>query len=221
MGASTQEAAQTMGRGLRQGMTGSVSGGQASVRAARELVSLVSREAPTPTRVHALAQIIEDEERRYENLCGDASAAHRSGYPIGRILSLVQDEDDLVEKLGYTTVVDRDQAPEMHAACLRFARAILTITGFQYPLTEANLVNKLKLWALGASDDEEEEHRLTRAGDPAGDPEAADDDAVFSDLALGGGDAANAARSALASARAAAGTPGHAVFAAAATRAAA
>ena len=38
--------------------------------------------------------------RRYEDLCGDSSSSHRAGYPIGRILALVQDEEDLVEKLG-------------------------------------------------------------------------------------------------------------------------
>jgi hypothetical protein len=103
------EAAATMGRGLRQSVMPTAAGGQASIRAAKELVNLLAKEPVTPVRIHALAQIIEEEEQRYENLCGDQSNSHRAGYPIGRILSLVQDEEDLVEKLGYTYLVDRDQ----------------------------------------------------------------------------------------------------------------
>ena len=96
------EAAAQLGRQLRQAVTANATAsGQTSIKAARELVSLLSREAPTTLRVHALAQILEDEEQRYEDLCGDNSSSHRAGYPVGRILSLVQDEDDLLEKLGH------------------------------------------------------------------------------------------------------------------------
>ena len=92
------EAAAQLGRHLRQAVSANAtSSGQTSIKAARELVSLLSRETPTASRVHALAQILEDEEQRYEDLCGDNSSSHRTGYPVGRILSLVQDEDDLLE----------------------------------------------------------------------------------------------------------------------------
>ena len=104
-----------MGRGLRQSVMPAAPGGQASIKAARELVGLLSREPVTAVRVHALAHLMEEEETRYGNLCGDQSNSHRAGYPIGRILSLVQDEEDLIEKLGYKMLVD-DQPPAMHAA---------------------------------------------------------------------------------------------------------
>ena len=113
------EAAAQLGRHLRQAVSANAtSSGQTSIKAARELVSLLSRETPTASRVHALAQILEDEEQRYEDLCGDNSSSHRTGYPVGRILSLVQDEDDLLEKLGHNHLLDRAKGPALHAACL-------------------------------------------------------------------------------------------------------
>jgi hypothetical protein len=165
--------------------------------------------------VHALAQIVEEEEQRYESLCGDASSSHRAGYPIGRILALVQDEEDLIEKLGYTYLVDRHQTPAMHAAALRFTRAVLTVTGFQYPLTEDNLVQKLRLWALGSPDnssggDDDDDATATAAAAAADENDG-----------LGGGAAAMAARSAAEAAVAAASGPTAALAEAAAVRAAA
>ena len=152
------EAAAQLGRHLRQAVSANAtSSGQTSIKAARELVSLLSRETPTASRVHALAQILEDEEQRYEDLCGDNSSSHRTGYPVGRILSLVQDEDDLLEKLGHNHLLDRAKGPALHAACLRLMRAILSVTGFQYPLTEDAVVDKLRLWALGPDDEADED----------------------------------------------------------------
>jgi hypothetical protein len=129
----------------------------------------------------------------------------------------------------------------MHAAALRFTRAILTVTGFQYPLTEENLIDKLKLWALGPLDDEGNGGGGSGGGgggsggngggsggggngggsggggnDASSDAAADDDDA---DDGLGGGAAAAAARSAAAAAAAAAAGPTAAL--AAAVRAAA
>ena len=152
------EAAAQLGRHLRQAVSANAtSSGQTSIKAARQLVSLLSRETPTASRVHALAQILEDEEQRYEDLCGDNSSSHRTGYPVGRILSLVQDEDDLLEKLGHNHLLDRAKGPALHAACLRLMRAILSVTGFQYPLTEDAVVDKLRLWALGPDDEADDD----------------------------------------------------------------
>ena len=195
------EAAAQLGRHLRQAVSANAtSSGQTSIKAARELVSLLSRETPTASRVHALAQILEDEEQRYEDLCGDNSSSHRTGYPVGRILSLVQDEDDLLEKLGHNHLLDRAKGPALHAACLRLMRAILSVTGFQYPLTEDAVVDKLRLWALGPDDE-------------------ADDDAAVGTVLAAANDAQGVAEAAVAAAKAAEGTPTHSLALAAATRA--
>ena len=195
------EAAAQLGRHLRQAVSANAtSSGQTSIKAARELVSLLSRETPTASRVHALAQILEDEEQRYEDLCGDNSSSHRTGYPVGRILSLVQDEDDLLEKLGHNHLLDRAKGPALHAACLRLMRAILSVTGFQYPLTEDAVVDKLRLWALGPDDE-------------------ADEDATVGTVLAAANDAKGAADAAVAAAKAAEGTPTHSLALAAATRA--
>ena len=195
------EAAAQLGRHLRQAVSANAtSSGQTSIKAARELVSLLSRETPTASRVHALAQILEDEEQRYEDLCGDNSSSHRTGYPVGRILSLVQDEDDLLEKLGHNHLLDRAKGPALHAACLRLMRAILSVTGFQYPLTEDAVVDKLRLWALGPDDE-------------------ADDDAAVGTVLAAANDAKGAADAAVAAAKVAEGTPTHSLALAAATRA--
>ena len=173
------EAAAQLGRQLRQAVTANATAsGQTSIKAARELVSLLSREAPTTLRVHALAQILEDEEQRYEDLCGDNSSSHRAGYPVGRILSLVQDEDDLLEKLGHNHLLDRSKGPALHAACLRLMRAILSVTGFQYPLTEDAVVDKLRLWALGPDDEGDEDAAVGTVIAAAHDAQAAADAAV-------------------------------------------
>ena len=195
------EAAAQLGRHLRQAVSANAtSSGQTSIKAARELVSLLSRETPTASRVHALAQILEDEEQRYEDLCGDNSSSHRTGYPVGRILSLVQDEDDLLEKLGHNHLLDRAKGPALHAACLRLMRAILSVTGFQYPLTEDAVVDKLRLWALGPDDE-------------------ADEDAAVGTVLAAANDAKGAADAAVAAAKVAEGTPTHSLALAAATRA--
>jgi hypothetical protein len=196
------EAAAQLGRQLRQAVTANATAsGQTSIKAARELVSLLSREAPTTPRVHALAQILEDEEQRYEDLCGDNSSSHRAGYPVGRILSLVQDEDDLLEKLGHNHLLDRSKGPALHAACLRLMRAILSVTGFQYPLTEDAVVDKLRLWALGPDD------------------EGGDEDAALGTVRAAAHDARAAADAAVAAAKDAEGTPTHPLAVASAIRA--
>ena len=61
---SAEAAAATMGRGLRAATATGAAGGQPAVRATRELVLKLTTENPTVARVHALAQVIEDEEQR-------------------------------------------------------------------------------------------------------------------------------------------------------------
>ena len=126
--------------------------------------------------------------------------ARIAGYPVGRILSLVQDEDDLLEKLGHNHLLDRSKGPALHAACLRLMRAILSVTGFQYPLTEDAVVDKLRLWALGPDDE-------------------GDEDAAVGTVLAAAHDARAAADAAVAAAKDAEGTPTHPLAVAAAVRA--
>ena len=104
--------------------------------------------------------------------------ARIAGYPVGRIRSLVQDEDDLLEKLGHNHLLDRLKGPALHAACLRLMRAILSVTGFQYPLTEDAVVDKLRLWALGPDDEGDEDAAVGTVIAAAHDAQAAADAAV-------------------------------------------
>ena len=115
-------AAEHMARGLRQGLA-NAPGGSVSVRAAREIVVRLSRsislaprdrdpaDGTVPNLLHALSHIVELEEQRYEDLCGDGGGSHRSGYPIGRILALVQEDHDVFERFAHAVIVSRDRNP--------------------------------------------------------------------------------------------------------------
>jgi HIV-1 Vpr-binding protein len=152
---AAREAAEAMGRGLRQSV--SASGGHVPVKAARELHDRLM--APGDVRpsdvvdvVHALARLIEVEELRYERLVGDSGGSHRAGYAIGRILSLVQDDVsgvDVVSKYCLDALTSPSTPPKAQAAGLRLLCAVVSVTGFQFPLTDERLVDRLRAWALG------------------------------------------------------------------------
>lgn len=152
---AAREAAEAMGRGLRQSV--SASGGHVPVKAARELHDRLM--APGDVRpsdvvdvVHALARLIEVEELRYERLVGDSGGSHRAGYAIGRILSLVQDDVsgvDVVSKFCLDALTTPSTPPKAQAAGLRLLCAVVSVTGFQFPLTDERLVDRLRAWALG------------------------------------------------------------------------
>ena len=206
-------AAEHMARGLRQGLA-NAPGGSVSVRAAREIVVRLSRsislaprdrdpaDGTVPNLLHALSHIVELEEQRYEDLCGDGGGSHRSGYPIGRILALVQEDHDVFERFAHAVIVSRDEEPAVLAASLRLARAVLSVTGFQFPLGEDAVVRRLEMLALGEDGNPN--------GNPNGNPHT---QGAF-------GDAASAAAAAAAAAEAKRGTPAEALAASAARAAA-
>ena len=152
---AAREAAEAMGRGLRQSV--SASGGHVPVKAARELHDrLMSpgdvRPSDRVDEVHALARLIEVEELRYERLVGDSGGSHRAGYAIGRILSLVQDDVsgvDVVSKYCLDALTSPSTPPRAQAASLRLLCSVVSVTGFQFPLTDERLVERLRAWALG------------------------------------------------------------------------
>ena len=152
---AAREAAEAMGRGLRQSV--SASGGHVPVKAARELHDrLMSpgdvRPSDRVDEVHALARLIEVEELRYERLVGDSGGSHRAGYAIGRILSLVQDDVsgvDVVSKYCLDALTSPSTPPRAQAAGLRLLCSVVSVTGFQFPLTDERLVERLRAWALG------------------------------------------------------------------------
>ena len=152
---AAREAAEAMGRGLRQSV--SASAGYVPVKAARELHDRLmnpsdARPSDRVDVVHALAWLIEVEELRYERLVGDSSGSHRAGYAIGRILSLVQDDVsgvDVVSKYCLDALTNPSTPPRAQAAGLRLLCAVVSVTGFQFPLTDERLVDRLIAWALG------------------------------------------------------------------------
>ena len=152
---AAREAAEAMGRGLRQSV--SASGGHVPVKAARELHDRLMtpgdvRPSDVVDVVHALARLIEVEELRYERLVGDSGGSHRAGYAIGRILSLVQDDVsgvDVVSKYCLDALTQPSTPPKAQAAGLRLLCAVVSVTGFQFPLTDERLVDRLRAWALG------------------------------------------------------------------------
>ena len=150
---AAREAAEAMGRGLRQSV--SASGGHVPVKAARVLHDrpMIPGERPSDCvdEMHALARLIEVEELRYERLVGDSGGSHRAGYAIGRILSLVQDDVsgvDVVSKYCLDALTSRSDAPRAQAAALRLLCSVVSVTG-QFPLTDERLVERLRAWALG------------------------------------------------------------------------
>ena len=152
---AAREAAEAMGRGLRQSV--SASGGHVPVKAARELHDRLmnpgdARPSNRVDVVHALARLVEVEELRYERLVGDSGGSHRAGYAIGRILSLVQDDAsgvDVVSKYCLDALTNPSTPPRAQAAGLRLLCAVVSVTGFQFPLTDTRLVDRLTAWALG------------------------------------------------------------------------
>ena len=151
---AAREAAEAMGRGLRQSV--SASGGHVPVKAARVLHDrlMIPGERPSDCvdEMHALARLIEVEELRYERLVGDSGGSHRAGYAIGRILSLVQDDVsgvDVVSKYCLDALTSPSTPPRAQAAALRLLCSVVSVTGFQFPLTDERLVERLRAWALG------------------------------------------------------------------------
>ena len=151
---AAREAAETMGRGLRQSV--SASGGHVPVKAAKTLQQRLLPDDVHPADavdvVHALSRLIEDEELRYEALVGDNGGSHRAGYAIGRILSVVQDDVsgvDVVSKFCLDALTSPSASAKTQAAGLRLLCSVVSVTGFQFPLTDERLIDRLTAWALG------------------------------------------------------------------------
>ena len=154
---AAREAAETMGRGLRQSV--SASSGHVQVKTAKVLIARLMADDVVPADVvdvvHALSKLIEDEELRYESLVGDNGGSHRAGYAIGRILSLVQDdpvgddEGSVVSKFCLDALTQPSSSPKVQAAGVRLLRSVVSVTGFQFPLTDERLIDRLSAWALG------------------------------------------------------------------------
>ncbi|MEW5311080.1 MAG: hypothetical protein WDW38_002823 [Sanguina aurantia] len=101
--------------------------------------------------VHHLAEVVETEEGRFREVVGDVYAGGqglRASHQIGKVLAIIKENEHLYDMLSDTWILPRSPPLEQQVAGLRLVLATCSCWGYQFPLTEEELLTKVLRWAL-------------------------------------------------------------------------
>ncbi|KAM5566240.1 DDB1- and CUL4-associated factor [Rosa sericea] len=108
---------------------------------------IASPENPSPTVLHALASLLETQEKRYMEESGHSSSNGRASHNIGRLGNLVREHDDFFELISAKYLSDTRYSASVQAAAARlFLSCSLTLI---YPhVFEEDVLEKIKDWVM-------------------------------------------------------------------------
>ncbi|KAI5077608.1 hypothetical protein GOP47_0007432 [Adiantum capillus-veneris] len=105
-----------------------------------------ARPSPHPRFLHNLAAILEEEEERFEKEAGHPiPSSARSTYAIGRLVSLIRENDDFFELLSSRLLVGSRHSTAVRAGAARLLLACLTC-GMYPDAFDDSVLSNIKQW---------------------------------------------------------------------------
>ncbi|MQL76983.1 hypothetical protein Taro_009397 [Colocasia esculenta] len=123
---------------------------EALLARAQKLLSkiLAARANPNPKHLHALASMLETQERRYLQESGSSSSSNgRSSHLIGRLGNLIQDNDEFFDLVQSKFLSESRYSVIIHAAATRLIVSCSS-TWVYPPVFEDSVLDNIKSWVM-------------------------------------------------------------------------
>nr|XP_011467203.1 PREDICTED: DDB1- and CUL4-associated factor homolog 1 [Fragaria vesca subsp. vesca] len=108
---------------------------------------MASPNNPSATVLHALASLLETQEKRYMDETGHSSSNGRGSHTVGRLGTVVRDHDDFFELISTKYLSDTRYSASVQAAAARLFLSC-SVNVIYPPVFEEDVLEKIKDWVM-------------------------------------------------------------------------